>query len=64
MIKVPIHGIVVRVGEHVERGKKFQNAYFLKQYEVYYTGEWKNGKPHGMGDIVFENGSLFRGIFI
>ncbi len=47
----------------MDRGKKFQNAYFLLPYSVYYTGEWKKGRPHGVGDIVFQNGSLLKGTF-
>lgn len=55
--------ILVKVDESIDRGKKIQNSYFIKQYEIYYTGEWKKGRPHGLGDVVFKNGALFRGTF-
>lgn len=32
-------------------------------YDLYYAGEWANGKPHGVGEITFKNGSIFKGTF-
>lgn len=29
----------------------------------YYEGEWKNGKPHGNGKMIFSNGSSYDGIW-
>lgn len=31
---------------------------------MYYTGEWKEGFPHGLGEIVFQNGSILKSTFI
>lgn len=37
----------------LERGKNYNNSYFLVLYGIYYTGEWKKGRPHGIGSAVF-----------
>lgn len=47
----------------LERGKKIGNSYFIIPYSVYYNGEWKGGRPHGVGDVVFQNGSVLKGSF-
>lgn len=34
-------------------------AYFIKNLNAYYEGEWKNGFPQGVGKTYFENGSYY-----
>jgi hypothetical protein len=54
----------IRIPEDLERGKRFENSYFIPAYKVYYTGEWKLGRPHGVGEVVFENGSMLKATFV
>ena len=51
------------VPEDYVRGRKFTDAFFLIPYSVYYIGEWKAGKPQGLGEVVFKSGSILYGTF-
>ena len=37
--------------------------YYIYSYSGYYEGEWKNGRPHGYGRLVYDDGSLYEGCF-
>lgn len=37
--------------------------YYLFDYAAYYEGDWKNGRPHGFGRIIYDDGSLYEGCF-
>ena len=37
--------------------------YYIFSYCAYYEGEWKLGKPHGFGRLVYDDGSLYEGCF-
>ena len=30
---------------------------------MHYMGEWKDGEPHGFGEMIFNNGTYYRGPF-
>lgn len=30
---------------------------------MYYIGQWKHGKPHGKGEVCFQDGSVLQGWF-
>lgn len=38
--------------------------YFVNRYGAFYLGEWKDGQPHGLGKLLYPNGSYFEGPFI
>lgn len=35
----------------------------IKQYDLYYHGEWKKGVPYGFGEVVARDGEYFKGYF-
>lgn len=50
--------------DHDQRGLQINQTYLIHPFNVHYTGEWRQGVPHGIGEIVLQNNSILKGTFV
>ena len=54
----------------IEFSKDATKAEILPLYQmvsspnIYYKGEWENGKQHGIGEVFTKNSTYFKGEFV
>lgn len=51
------------IGDYINDNEHGEGVYDWGTYRECYTGQWKNGDPHGKGKLLKDNGRDQIGIF-